>query len=834
MAILHYRGEDGQFHVLKTGTGGIEVYLTGTPNGTVTYKNTDGSDTGEVVLDDSGLGMCEPGGYGDYTFTAGSKQGTLKIDDVKQYYFTLYESDAVTVHVTTRSNETVTATYKKQVITANSGSSGKVDMQIAVYGQWEFAAGPSKKTVTIAAAPTEYNVELPLIDVEITGNPNSIVTYKKDGTEGPGQTVQLSPEGRGTVILTEFGSYTFSSVAGTQTVQATTYATQHVELTGVGVTVTTRPNATINYTNNSDVTSTAQADEHGQALIVIKKFGAYTFSVGVASKVVSIQSYEAVSIEIQIVDVKITTRPSATVKYGKDTATDKSITTDSSGKHTLTITEFGTYTFEVASVGDPTQSVKQQLALNDYTEKSIELFIVDVTVKTDKGGQFKYYKQGQEQSATTVQLGADADTKVVVIKEKGTYIFSTMDGAKTQEVVISDYTGQSVTLISSVTSSIIIDSTNSDPEKAVKYAGDASSEVAGWDNWKDKEIFKDIRPCVVKDGQVQYYLRRNDYTAKVMSGKGEDSDDRQSGDGTANLTGTDGDIMVEIPKVGYKLSYSDNNLQVDITNEDAKDGYCYRAHSLDAEGDCDFIYVGAYLAYKNDNKLTSVSGQIPTGNITINNSRIAAAAAGTGYQQLSWYVWTLLQCLYLVVFKNLNSQTALGYGYTNGNSSVTRTGGTNSVTFCGNAGNNATDGKHQVKCLGIEDFWGNAYQWCDGIFSDSSRQILTDYNNFNDTGAGYRFKEASGFTSDTGGYFKKAAGTNVRGFLPENNAAVSGGSATTYFSDNASVCASRLACVGGNYGSTTGAGAFLCDVSQLATDTNASYVPRLIFKHKAV
>ena len=825
MTKLHYKHQ-GEWYEINTGTGGIEVYFVGTPEATISYHNEDSSDTGEVQLDDTGYGMCEPTGYGTYTFTSGLKSTELLVDDVKQYHVTLYSQDSVTVHVTTKPNEQVVATYNKLRIEADSGVTGKVDMEIAVYGDWQFAAREvSKKTVTINELK-EYSVELPLIDVKITGNPESKVTYSKDGTEKG--SVTLSPEGEGTVTLTEFGIYTFSSPAGSRIVEATTYETQNIELTGVAVEVTTRPNATINYTNNDDVTSSEQADESGKATIIIKKFGTYTFSVGIASKVVEINTYEAKQIEIQIVDVKITTRPNATVKYGIGSASQNT-TADGQGKKTITLTTFGSYIFQVDSVADPTQHVSKTVAATDYTEKSVELFIVDVTVTGKTGGQFKWYKQGDDAHAKTVSFGS-GNSKVVVLDSKGTFIFETIgDPVVHKEITVSDYTGQAVNLVGAVNAGIIIDSTNSDPEKAVTYGGDSPVKTAGWDNWKDQPFFKDLRPCVVKGGQVQYYLRRNDYTAKVMSGKGEDSDDKQPGDGTANLTGTDGDVMIEVPKCGYKLSYQGNNLLVDFTSESGKSGYCYRAHSLETEGDCDFIYIGAYLSSGSSSKLNSYSGKSPCVNVNIGQCRTGSTANGSGYQQLSWYVWTLMQVMYLIVFKNLNSQSALGKGYTSG-SAVTTTGQTNSTGFCSNSGS-ATDGKHQVKCLGIEDFWGNAYQWCDGIYSDGSRQILTDFKSFNDTGSGYQFKEASGFSSNTGGYFTKAAGSNTRGFLPFNSSSVSG-STTTYFCDSAFVRASSLAYVGGGYSNGDGAGAFRCDVGHSATFTYDGLSARLVFKHK--
>ena len=385
--------------------------------------------------------------------------------------------------------------------------------------------------------------------------------------------------------------------------------------------------------------------------------------------------------------------------------------------------------------------------------------------------------------------------------------------------------------VSPIPYGIIIDSTNSDPEGAVTYTENVPVS-AGWENWKDMPIYKDLRPCVLKEGKVQYYLRRNDYTAKVPSGKGYDSEDRLDTDEEANLNGTDGEVYIEVPFCGYKLNYEEDNLHVSLTNKKNQDGYCYYAHSLDDVGDCDYIYIGAYLLSGINSNVQTLSGQNPKVDTTMTNFRTYVQSKGDGNQLLSWYVWNLMQVLYLIVYKNLNSQSALGMGYVTSNSAVTTTGQTDSTGFCSNSGS-STDGKHQVKCLGIEDFWGNAYQWCDGIYCDSSYNILTDYKNFHNTGSGYQFSEPSGFTDGSYSYIKKAAGNNNRAFLPiDKTNGLTGGSTSTYFCDYCDVYSSHVASVGRCYSGGTNAGAFYCSLYYSTSDASSGLGARAIFKHK--
>jgi hypothetical protein len=154
-----------------------------------------------------------------------------------------------------------------------------------------------------------------------------------------------------------------------------------------------------------------------------------------------------------------------------------------------------------------------------------------------------------------------------------------------------------------------------------------------------------------------------------------------------------------------------------------------------------------------------LSGKTPTANQTIGTFRTQAQANGTGYDQVSFFPLTLLQCLFLIKYKNRNSQTALGRGYVDA-SAVASTGATNANgMYYG-----TTSGTVHVKFAGIEDMWGNLYWWIDGLFSDSSRNILTAFTSFNDTGSGYTSR-GQGATSNIGNYMSKPQGTSETALL---------------------------------------------------------------------
>ena len=363
------------------------------------------------------------------------------------------------------------------------------------------------------------------------------------------------------------------------------------------------------------------------------------------------------------------------------------------------------------------------------------------------------------------------------------------------------------------TYTVRIDTTNSDPETACVYQDDAVGMTPGYAGWQNEPIIQSIKPCVLNNGSVVYYLNKDNYA-------------QQENGSAADLTGGAGDVMVEIPKIGYRL-WNDGTYQyVSVTTDPAKANYCYYAHSLNSDGDCDKIYYGTYLGYITENNLYSRSGVSPTVNTNLIDFRTYALNRGSGYSLEQFFPRTLMQCLYVVMYKNLNSQAALGQGYTSA-SAKANTGATNSNTFCYGTQDNTI----HVKFLGIEDFYGNLYSWLDGIYSDTSN-LLTDYRNSQMIGSehNFQFSIPKGTSSNYSGYINKIMGTNTSGFTKDYNNNTDGTS-STYFADNGGVSPGSFGYCGGRWGSGAGAGAFFLNLYWSASSAGSSLGSRLVYKH---
>ena len=360
--------------------------------------------------------------------------------------------------------------------------------------------------------------------------------------------------------------------------------------------------------------------------------------------------------------------------------------------------------------------------------------------------------------------------------------------------------------------SYTIDSTNSNPETAVTYTGDCAgftpATMGGsfnWGSWADKWPFNEIKPCLVKNRAVVGYLNPNNYL------------EFEDGTPADIVSGDAGDCMVEFPKMYLGMSTDAQGLTtVTITNDATVEGvyddaFVYKGKSYSK------FYVGAFKGYVSNNKLRSLSGKSPTVSKTIGNFRTAAQANGEGYEQTQWYQLMLRQALYILLFKNLNSQAAFGAGVTG--ASKTNTGGANSNGV--NYG--STSASVQVKCLGIEDFWGNVFEWVDGI-ATKNNTAYTANGNYNDNCDGYT--AAKTIESNLSGYMSKAQGTRELGFAPLQTS----GSESTYYCDTAYLYVGSsvyVAYFGGGWNYRAGAGAFQLFVNDSASNSNSNIGARL-------
>ena len=347
---------------------------------------------------------------------------------------------------------------------------------------------------------------------------------------------------------------------------------------------------------------------------------------------------------------------------------------------------------------------------------------------------------------------------------------------------------------------------DSNPNTWATYTDDAVGMEAGSAEWDNMPLFRDIASYLFKDGAEVGKLKKGDPT------KFEDGT-------TADITsGNAGDVMTKFTRGGLKMWTTGNILSIRITDNPEAEGFSYKAFKR-GSADRDCFYLGRYKGYVSGGKMRSLSGKTPTANQTIGTFRNNAHAMGSGYENSGYYQLLWRQALYAIKYKMQNAQDVIGKGYVGG-SAVTTTGSTNGKgdTY----GTSSTT--QQMILFGLEDFYGNIWEWVDGLVTDASRNILTATDNFNDSGSGYD-SFSSGVTSNIGNYLSKPQGNADTGFTAKEV----NGSATTYFCDSSYLSASCVARFGGSYSSGDSAGVFYFDVYGASSFSDAGIGGRLMF-----
>lgn len=330
------------------------------------------------------------------------------------------------------------------------------------------------------------------------------------------------------------------------------------------------------------------------------------------------------------------------------------------------------------------------------------------------------------------------------------------------------------------------DLSDSNPSTWGSYQDDAISMTVGSNAW-DK--FFGIKPVMLKNGAVVGELDPSQGYAKYTDGTSADI-----------TSGTDGDVMIYVPRRDIKIWSENGYGYVSITNELDKAGYTHYAHSYKGN-DCDWFAFGRYKGYYDGSKLRSLSGKTPTAQQTLGTFRTYAQANGAGYEQNAFLQNVYIQAMYMLKYLGQNSQNVIGRGYINAHSGPTTTGGTNSHPM--DWGENTGD--YQMSLFGIEDYWGNLHEHVDGVFCNSSRKIFVADGNYDDAGTGYTDAGTSGFTSNVDGYLKDAVWSNICGFSINSKTY---GSGSTYFCDGQAIYPNALGMRYGSYDADDRAGVF--------------------------
>ena len=558
-------------------------------------------------------------------------------------------------------------------------------------------------------------------------------------------------------------------------------------------------------------------------------------------------------------------------------------TTNASGKAYLTVKQNATYTITSSKSGYKFTSAPSVTCTDLTTVATITCFkqpTVTLTVTDSSsaglqsGRTVKMVGSGDTQTATTNSSGV----ATFVAENTGSYTFSMVDipsGASVAEVTKTLEAGieTAVSLVISFGygyAAVDISLSDSNPATRCSYpqtitvngttvnnscygftpASGASGNFA-MNSWANHKILEGIKP-----------MSKNGNTWKEL--------DTNAANWAANASSED--YFTEFPFQWLSITKDSSRIRIIFSDKDAQPDSTFQCYAH-AKG-CD--------SYTNDQIIAAVPSASRDAIMASNNNSYfantfhigcfgasggasgaaiyskkattyatnipyayfwqGANARGTDYDGMSDQQWTFIQALFLLLYRNTNSQTAHSRGLADASSKDTSNAALTTTAY-GMAGS-ASSARNAF--FWIHDAWGNIAQFIGGIWNRAGsssklyywlpRQANSRAFNNGWTAATTNATQASLGTdtglscSNSGGYISTVAGNNVGGFSPT----AQGGSATTYWPDSGYVyyysSYASFPYVGGTYYNADYAGLFFCRVYYYSTTSDSFIGARLSYR----
>ena len=293
--------------------------------------------------------------------------------------------------------------------------------------------------------------------------------------------------------------------------------------------------------------------------------------------------------------------------------------------------------------------------------------------------------------------------------------------------------------------------------------------------------------------------------------------------GDSRFSRSNNAVMVKIPEFYYKIEKSGSIFRYYVSDGPV-DGLSLHPGS----GDNYMARYEGHITYDSGTGkfgLGSASGMTILTSNTRSDFRNKAKDNGPGSQLRDIAAWCAYDLLYLVEYADWDSQKKIGPGIVN-DTAAHKTGETDAMVYHtgrANSGDNAA-----VQYRGIENPWGNVWEWVDGInFNNYAPVICTDPTKYaDDTTTNYTVAGVplggSGSTKTLG------ISTNLPwAYLPREP----GGSETTYIPDSMnSSSAWKVLMVGGSRGNSSAAGLFCFHAGNSSSSSGVSIGTRLQFR----
>ena len=417
--------------------------------------------------------------------------------------------------------------------------------------------------------------------------------------------------------------------------------------------------------------------------------------------------------------------------------------TESGGKWTFDVEDYGTYTIKATKNGQTATDTVTVSVVQQYTA-TLSYFTATIRVSIDSGSTVTCTKGSKTQSKTASATG----TVDFTVTESGTYtITATKNGETAEDTATITADGQTVNV-----------------KLAYRHiygvVWDGTSTTV-WSRTDEAASF--VNPTPYRAGATSY---------------GSPFDNLYPWSGMVRVTDAVAGELVAIPKFWYKWTKSGSGLKLQIADKETDGFHVSPAHADrgDGKGERDIVYIGRY--HCNTNNYKSQSGVKPKANITRSTARTSIHNLGSNIWQSDIQMRMTIWMLYLVEFADWNSQKTIGKGCGN-NSATENMGYTDSMPYH----TGTTLSSRDSYGLGtqyryIEGLWDNVYDWGDGCYYNSNGlNIINTPSSFSDNSGG----TAVGVPSN--GWPSAFTVATVAGLEWVIYPTASGGSETTYSAD---------------------------------------------------
>lgn len=417
--------------------------------------------------------------------------------------------------------------------------------------------------------------------------------------------------------------------------------------------------------------------------------------------------------------------------------------TESGGKWTFDVEDYGTYTIKATKNGQTATDTVTVSVVQQYTA-TLSYFTATIHVSIDSGSTVTCTKGSKTQSKTASATG----TVDFTVTESGTYtITATKNGETAEDTATITADGQMVNVKLAY-------------RHVYGVVWDGTSTTV-WSRTDEAASF--VNPTPYRAGATNY---------------GSPFDNLYPWSGMVRVTDAVAGELVAIPKFWYKWTKSGNSLKLQIADKETDGFHVSPAHADrgDGKGERDIVYIGRY--HCNTNNYKSQSGVKPKANITRSTARTSIRNLGSNIWQSDIQMRMTIWMLYLVEFADWNSQKTIGKGCGN-NSATENMGYTDSMPYH----TGTTLASRDSYGIGtqyryIEGMWDNVYDWCDGCYYNSNGlNIINTPSSFSDNSGG----TAVGVPSS--GWPSAFTVATVAGLEWVIYPTASGGSETTYSAD---------------------------------------------------